>query len=263
MYTRCPKCGHAPLPSDQALPAACPGCGVILAKLQASGQQTRSVTRGSGRSGMQRHSRDHRVERSPSPLANLLLHVPERVDTTRWWLRVALLAGFAMWGLWLMTRDVRTGAIGQSFIHGPLLVFHEAGHVLFMLFGDWMMFLGGTLGQLLMPALLGGALLFKNRDPYGAAIGLWLLGVSLLDVAPYVYDARQPQLMLLSGATGEAGGHDWIYLLSSLGLLQRSQGLGQFIHLLGAAVVLVALGWAAWVLRLQRGQLAGDVLTEE
>jgi heme A synthase len=69
--------------------------------------------------------------------------------------------------------------------------------------------------------------------------------------------------MLLSGATGEAGGHDWIYLLSSLGLLQRSQGLGQFIHLLGAVVVLVALGWAAWILRLQRGRLAGDVLTEE
>jgi hypothetical protein len=114
-----------------------------------------------------------------------------------------------------------------------------------------------------MPALMAGALLIKNRDPYGAAIGLWLLGVSLLDVAPYVYDARQPQLMLLTGATGEAGGHDWIHLLSSLGLLQRSQGLGQFIHLLGAAVLLVALGWAAWVLHLQRGQMAGDVLTEE
>lgn len=237
---------------------------MILAKLQVSVQARRSGTLGPSSSSMQRRSRGHRVDRpSPSALADLLLHVPERVDTTRWWLRVALLAGFAVWGLWLVTRDVRTGAIGQSFIHGPLLVFHEAGHVLFMLFGEWMMFLGGTLGQLLMPALLGGALLVKNRDPYGAAIGLWLLGVSLLDVAPYVYDARQPQLMLLSGATGEAGGHDWIYLLSSLGLLQRSQGLGQFIHLLGAAVVLVALGWAAWVLRLQRGRLAGDVLTEE
>ena len=32
MYTRCPKCGHAPLPQDQASPAACPACGIILAK---------------------------------------------------------------------------------------------------------------------------------------------------------------------------------------------------------------------------------------
>jgi hypothetical protein len=264
MYTRCPKCGHAPLPSDQALPAACPACGVILAKLQVTGSGRSDAETGPGRSARRLQSvTTHADQTATAALADLLLQVPERVDTTRWYLRLALLAAFVVWGIWLMAQDVRTGAIGQSFIHGPLLVFHEAGHVLFMLFGEWMMFLGGTLGQLLMPALLGGALLVNNRDPYGAAIGLWLLGVSLLDVAPYVYDARQPQLMLLSGATGEAGGHDWIYLLSSIGLLQRSQGLGQFIHLLGAAVVLVALGWAAWVLRLQRGQLAGDVLTEE
>lgn len=259
MYTSCPKCGHAPLPRDQSLPAACPACGVILAKLQPAGAGATPRT-----SRLQRHSSWQPGDRtSRSPIGALLLHVPERVDTTRWWLRVALLAAFAVWGLWLMTRDVRTGAIGQSFIHGPLLVFHEAGHVIFMPLGEWMMFLGGSLGQLLMPALLAGALLVKNRDPYGAAFGLWLFGVSLLDVAPYVYDARQPQLMLLSGATGEAGGHDWIYLLSSLGLLHRSQGLGQFIHLLGAAVVLLSLAWAAWVLRLQRARLAGDVLTEE
>jgi hypothetical protein len=238
---------------------------VILAKLAPAGQQLAGAPMAASaveRPARQRLAGIVDVDRR-STIAALLLHVPEQVDVTRWWLRVALLAAFALWGIWLMTRDVRTGAIGQSFIHGPLLVFHEAGHVLFRLFGEWMMFLGGSLGQLLMPALLAGALLIKNRDPFGAAIGLWLFGVSLLDLAPYVYDARQPQLMLLSGATGEAGGHDWIYLLSSLGLLQRSQGLGQFIHLLGAVTVFTALTWAVWVLRLQHARLAGDVLTEE
>ena len=33
-------------------------------------------------------------------LSALLLHLPERMDPLRWWLRVALLAGFALWGLW-------------------------------------------------------------------------------------------------------------------------------------------------------------------
>ncbi len=47
-------------------------------------------------------------------------------DTTTWWLRAALLAGFALWGIWLMRLDYRDGDINQSFIHGPLLVFHEA-----------------------------------------------------------------------------------------------------------------------------------------
>ena len=99
--------------------------------------------------------------------------------------------------------DYRVGEMGESFLHRPLLVFHEAGHIVFMAFGEWMTILGGTLGQLLMPILLAGALLLKNRDPFGAAVGLWLFGVSVLDVAPYMYDALHPQLMLLSGTTGE------------------------------------------------------------
>jgi hypothetical protein len=126
----------------------------------------------------------------------------------------------------LIAQDYRTGQMGSSFIHRPLLIFHEAGHVVFRLFGEWVTVLGGTLGQLIMPAILGGALLIKNRDPFGAAIGLWFVGVSLLDIAPYMYDALHPQLMLLSGMTGEDGGHDWIFLFSSLGLLQKSQFIG-------------------------------------
>ena len=124
--------------------------------------------------------------------------------------------------------------MGTSFLHGPLLVFHEAGHVLFRLFGEWMMFLGGTLGQLLMPAIIVVAFLWKNRDPFGAAVGLWLLGASLLDVAPYMFDALDPQLMLLSGNTGEAGGHDWIYLFNSLGLLPRAPLISALTQKLGA-----------------------------
>ncbi|MDB5812522.1 MAG: hypothetical protein JWN94_4644, partial [Betaproteobacteria bacterium] len=31
-YPVCPKCGHAPLPADQSSPAACPACGIVLAK---------------------------------------------------------------------------------------------------------------------------------------------------------------------------------------------------------------------------------------
>jgi hypothetical protein len=113
------------------------------------------------------------------------------------------------------------------------------------------MVLGGTLGQLIMPAILGGALLIKNRDPFGAAIGLWFVGVSVLDIAPYMYDALHPQLILLSGMTGEDGGHDWIFLFSSLGLLQKSQFIGALVHKIGALMVVIALGWGTWVLLLQ------------
>lgn len=95
-------------------------------------------------------------------------------------------------------------------------------------------------------------MLVKNRDPFGAALGLWLVDVSLLDVAPYVYDALHPQLVLLGGHTGEEGGHDWVYLLGEAGLLKRAQGLGWLVHKLGALVVLVSIAWAGWVLRQQK-----------
>lgn len=36
MFTICPKCGNSQLPTNQALPAACPACGVILAKVAQS-----------------------------------------------------------------------------------------------------------------------------------------------------------------------------------------------------------------------------------
>jgi hypothetical protein len=247
-YSRCPKCGHRPLPQDQALPAACPACGVILAKVGQRPQRAAAPAADRSDDGQ--------------GLAALLLHLPERVDPVHWWLRAALLGGFVLWGLRLIALDHRSGEIGGSFIHGPLLVFHEAGHVLFRPFGDWMTVAGGTLVQLLMPALLMLALLLKNRDPFGAAIGLWLLGVSLLDVAPYMYDALQPQLMLLTGAVGEEGGHDWITLFESMGLRPRAQSIGTATHKLGALLVLLALGWAAWLLVLQRRRIGGEVLHE-
>jgi hypothetical protein len=202
------------------------------------------------------------VNEEPS-LFNFLFHSPVRTDPMTFWLRVALLIGFAIWGWILIVQDYRTGEIGASFIHRPLLIFHEAGHVVFRLLGEWMMMLGGSLGQLIMPAVLGVALLVKNRDTFGASIGLWLFGVSLLDLAPYMYDAHHPQLMLLSGKTGEEGGHDWIFLFSSLGLLQKSQFIGALVHKIGALTVILALVWGTWVLRLQNSQICSEKLMSE
>lgn len=222
------------------MPAACPACAVILAKVgQALPVRTRPAST--------------IVDEASSAWRELLLPPAKQpFDPLAFWPRVAMLSAFALWGLILIAQDYSTGEIGTSFIHRPLLVFHEAGHVIFRLLGEWMMVLGGTLGQLIMPAILGGALLMKNRDPFGASLGLWLLGVSLLDVAPYMFDAWRPQLMLLSGATGEEGGHDWIFLFNSLGLLPQAQWIGASTHKLGALVTVLALVWGARVLWLQR-----------
>lgn len=227
MFERCPKCSHHPLPADQSLPATCPACGVVLAKVGAAARVTPRAPSTPSLPG-------RRWEPALRPGAS-----PKHLG------RLTLTAVFAVWGLHLISLDHRTGEFASAFLHRPLLLFHEAGHVLFMPFGAWLAVLGGTLGQLLMPAVMAGALLLKNRDRFGAALGVWFLGVSVLDVAPYVYDALHPQLTLLGGHTGEDGPHDWVYLLSSVGLLAHAQALGGLVRLVGALIVLGATAWAA------------------
>lgn len=247
-HQRCPKCSHQPLPVDQALPAACPACGLILAKF---GQVTH-------RAPPRQSNADADLPGVASGWTALLTQVPDHLDPLHFWPRVAILVGLLVWGGFLIGMDYRTGEMGESFIHRPILIFHEAGHVIFMPLGHWLSVLGGTLGQLLMPAILGAALLIRNRDPFGAAVGLWFLGVSLMDIAPYMYDALLPQLVLLSGQVGEAGGHDWIYLFSSMGLLPRAQLIGGLAHKLGACTVLLALAWAVWLLLRQHRRAAEE-----
>ena len=246
-YAQCPKCNHGPMPTDQTLPAACPACGLVLAKFGT--RMTMPIATATIDEPADSDSWRTR-------LIELLTRVPSKVDPATFWARVTILALFAIWGLRLVAMDIRTGEMGSSFLHGPLLIFHEAGHVIFRLFGEFLMIAGGSLGQLIMPAILCGALLVTNRDPFGAAIGLWLFGASLLDLAPYIYDSLHPQLMLLGGHTGEEGGHDWIFLLGKMGLLKHSQGIGWLVHKLGALVMLVSIGWGAWLLWQQRQRLA-------
>lgn len=237
MFETCPKCGHAPLPADQSLPAACPACGVILAKV------------GQTATARQRRARADDLPRQVSADSRLgQLLIPKPISRTHLLAHGLLLAALAVWSIRLIGMDYRSGEFGQSFIHLPLLIFHEAGHVIFRPLGQWMMVLGGTVGQLLMPAIITTAFLRQNQDPLGASVGLWLLGVSILDVAPYQYDALEPKLMLLSGSTGEEGGHDWIYLFTSTGLLTRAHWLGGLTHLAGALVVLLSLAWASYLL---------------
>jgi len=70
----------------------------------------------------------------------------------------------SLYGLILISQDYRTGEMGASFIHQPLLIFYEVGHVMFQMLGEWMMVRGASLGQLIMPAVLAGIACQKSRS---------------------------------------------------------------------------------------------------
>lgn len=155
--------------------------------------------------------------------------------------RIILLIFLGIWGFRLFRADYQNIFVYESFMHLILLPFHEAGHFFLIPFGEFMTVLGGSLFQLALPIGIGISFLYRQKDPFGAAVCFWWAGASLTDLAPYIWDALTPQLMLLSGTTGDNGGHDWIYLLRRLGALQYAHTLGSLVHYLGGIVMSIGL----------------------
>jgi hypothetical protein len=171
-------------------------------------------------------------------------------DPIHFWGRVAAYVLLVVWGCYFIALDWHSNEIGNSFMHRVNLVFHEAGHLLFMPFGSFMMTLGGTLGQLLMPIVAGCALVIKNNDNFGASVALWWLAQSVMDCAPYIGDARALQLMLLGGGTGQdrPGVHDWENILLDLNLIQHDTRIASAADALGTVLMLAAFVWGGYML---------------
>lgn len=153
------------------------------------------------------------------------------------------------WGVKFIVTPLETNYTGESFLHLINLPFHEAGHLLFSPFGRFLMILGGSLGQVLMPLVCLGTFLLKTRDPFGGSVALWWTAESLMDVAPYINDARAMDLILLGGVTGkETDGHDWNNLLTMLGWLQWDHRLAHLVYNVGIVLMLGSFVWSGWLL---------------
>ncbi len=163
--------------------------------------------------------------------------------------RGALLALLAVWTIRLAMHPLDVSVSGDSVLHLVNLVFHEAGHVFFSPFGAFMMSLGGSLMQVLVPVVCAVAFI-RKPDLFGATVAVWWTGQNLVDLGPYIADARALQIVLLGGATGaEVEGHDWEAILQALGWLHRDRQLGMLAHVLGSvtmAASVIAGAWVAW-----------------
>ena len=187
------------------------------------------------------------------------MYTEERVNSFEFYARCALLITMVVWGVLIISTDPRvtTGLAPELSFYDPLisdfvLVFHEAGHVIFSFFGRFMTVLGGSLLQWLVPFGLTIAFVYKYGNPFGGAVSLWLLGYSFIDTGPYCYDAKGMNLMLIGGGTGkEIGGHDWNNMLKWTGNLEHHESLAMFFHYLGSLVVVLAVFWGVVLLRRQ------------
>ena len=152
--------------------------------------------------------------------------------------RAALVAAILMAG-WTLSLAVQEQA--HSFLNWVNLPFHEAGHLFLLPFGRTLHLLGGTLFQLLIPAVLAGYFLIR-QSPLSAAACLGWLGESFVNVSVYMADARELKLDLVGG-----GEHDWNEIFYRFGLLGQDSvaRISAVTHHLGVGVMLASALWMA------------------
>ncbi|TKB70835.1 MAG: zinc ribbon domain-containing protein [Nitrospira sp.] len=233
--THCPKC-QAERPDEAE---ECVRCGIIFAKYRPDLLKERLSSSSSS------------IAKSQWILTarQWLIESDTTTDSMTLYGRAAIFVAMVWWGWKFITTPLETNYTGESFLHLINLPFHEAGHVIFIPFGRFMTILGGSLGQVLMPIICLGTFLVKTRDPFGASVALWWTAESMMDIAPYINDARALDLMLIGGVTGkETDGHDWNNILTMLGLLEWDHRLAHLTYQLGILLMLVSFLWSGALL---------------
>lgn len=124
-----------------------------------------------------------------------------------------------------------------SFLDNVDLPIHETGHLIFGIFGEFIGVAGGSLFQVLFPTAFVGYFWWHGKF-YSAAIVLFWVGQSILNVWVYAADAQVMQLVLLGGLTGSEGSfHDWNYLLERFGLLDSTKTVAAVIRIIGTLTI--------------------------
>jgi hypothetical protein len=160
------------------------------------------------------------------------------------WKPVSRLAGIAwlcFYALFLLYAFLdRSGFLILDYVN---LLIHEGGHFFFSWFGNTIMILGGTLGELLVP-LLCAIYFFFQRETTGFAFCIFWFFENFPYIGAYMADARTASLPLVGSEES-----DWTILFSQWGLLAQDQKIGAAMRALGYLGMLVTMGWLANRLR--------------
>ena len=162
---------------------------------------------------------------------------------------VSLLALYGFFGASNYTVDgfLNGSDRNMMFLHGVNLIFHEAGHTILAIFGRFLHILGGSLMQIMVPAVIAGYFVV-TRQMYASAIALCWTAQNLWDVSIYIKDAQERSLPLLGG---EGVLHDWHFLLLDLHLLTQDQLVGSIAFFLGSLLYAVAIAGGFYYARME------------
>ncbi len=260
---QCPKCQYTRKPSDTHVhDGVCPACGIAYQKWldKHQAEHTSAISENISKNTDEDFSNDS--DETPNSFFSRLLitftDTPSTVDPAIFWLRAALLLALIFWWGGMAMHGIDWEVIGGSFMHNIDLAFHEFGHVFFRPFGTLMMFLGGSLFQILLPLVPLAAFTFQQRDNFSAALMLSWCGQNFIDVAPYIRDAEYRALPLVGGAS-EAN-HDWGNILTMLDAVPSCYALAKISFTIGVIVMSLGFLWAIYMLRLQYQTMQAEEL---
>ncbi len=123
------------------------------------------------------------------------------------------------------------------FLDNVNLIIHEAGHVIFMFFGEFFHILGGSLFQMLFPSLFV-LYFYRKQNYFSASLLLFWVGQNIVNVSVYASDALNMELPLLGG---DLSGHDWNNLLQMTNTLEYTNTIGTSIFYLGVITIFCAV----------------------
>ena len=240
MYQKCPKCGFANSRGKED--KTCLQCGLIFNKWLKNKYKTK-------RTSDTKQDSLH-VSLLIDIIKYKLFFIPENYSKPRFYINLVIYCIFFLWGWSFIVANHYSAELNNSFMHMINLVFHEAGHVIFRLLGDFMSILGGSLLQLLVPVIFLFSFI-KRKDTFAASIMMWWFAQSMMDLVAYIDDAQRQEMWLLGGVQGKdmPGIHDWNNILSTLGLLQYDHVIAVMVSWVAIIFMLLAFIWGALLLR--------------
>jgi hypothetical protein len=139
-------------------------------------------------------------------------------------------------------------------------IVHELGHTFFSSPVRFIMIVGGSLSEILVP-LFCANMFFKKKDYFSAFLSYGWLAYSFYQVAAYAGDAQArvldlvPNPFTLGGLSPESilsvldkKGHDWYNILSPLGLLPYDYVIADILRLAGKGCMLICISGCIYVI---------------
>ncbi len=180
------------------------------------------------------------------------MRIPDSISPQINWLkinwqpvpRVQFIAWVIFYALLLIFLAFNFGQL--TLLDNAHLVTHEAGHLLFGWFGATLGLWGGTLFQLLVPAMLCAAFIARKELP-GTVFCAFAFFHSLTGVAAYMSDALRLELPLVTvGAIADESMHDWLRIFTQLGVLPHAIQIGNATRLIAWCGMIATVGWFGW-----------------